>query len=94
MTAGVATNSTLYHLWGAKDALSFIVVAGTGKPEITVDWDALRNSSAGSITFQSKPSHVFGFVIPSVSFIGCRYFTFSIMKLRVSAQQGKHNHGL
>lgn len=68
MTAGMTTDSTLFHLWGAKEALSFLVVAATGglDANITVDWAALRNGSAGSITFPSKPSHVFGFVIPSL----------------------------
>lgn len=72
VTAGMTADSTLFHLWGAKDALSFLVVAATVGPDanITVDWAALRNGSAGSITFPSKPSHVFGFVIPSVSLGG------------------------
>lgn len=66
LTAGEGTNNTLHHLWGAKEALSFLVVAGTGGPRVSVDWDALRNGTNRSITFQSQPSHVFGFVIPSL----------------------------
>ncbi|KAG0712626.1 Glycosylated lysosomal membrane protein [Chionoecetes opilio] len=66
VTAGVAANNTLHHLWGTKGALSFLVVAGTGGPDVTVDWEALHNNTPGSITFQKDPSHAFGFVIPSL----------------------------
>ena len=67
VTAGVGANDTLHHLWGTKGALTYLVVAGTGGPNVTVDWDALRNNTPGSITFEKDPSHVFGFVIPNVS---------------------------
>ncbi|KAK8401346.1 hypothetical protein O3P69_002837 [Scylla paramamosain] len=66
VTAGEGANNTLHHLWGAKETLSFLVVAGTGGPNVSVDWDALRNGTNRSVTFQSQPSHVFGFVIPSL----------------------------
>lgn len=66
VTAGESANNTLHHLWGAKGALSFVVVAGTGGPNVTVDWEALHNSTPESISFEKEPSHVFGFVIPSL----------------------------